>query len=113
MGLSGQALELVNQIMKKIKGTNGRYSENHRTGAKPSKKMGVGRIEQLVKRMTSKSKAKAKMQGTWRQRERENRDIAAISKKITVKTDAEIEALKQKHNYVTESAADKENWGSR
>ena len=53
------------------------------------------------------------MQGTRRQRERENRDIAAISKKITVKTDAEIEALKQKHNYVTESAADKENWGSR
>ena len=65
--LSGQALELVNQIMKKIKGTNGRYSENHRTGAKPSKKMGVGRIEQLVKRMTSKSKAKTKMQGTRRQ----------------------------------------------
>ena len=57
--------------------------------------------------------SKTKMQGTRRQRERENRDIAAISKKITVKTDAEIEALKQKHNYVTESAADKENWGSR
>lgn len=50
MGLSGQALENLHQMMKRGGGklNNRRYSVNRMTGAVPQKKMGVGMLEQVV-----------------------------------------------------------------
>jgi len=100
MDLSGQALEALNQLMKKRGLSNHRYSVNKRTGAVPQKKMSVGMPEQIIKSVAAVQKTKGMVRGSCRQRKAE-RAAERDTKKINVKTDEEISMLKSRHNFVT------------
>ena len=97
MDLSGQALENLNQMKRKIL-TNRRYSTNKRTGAVPEKKMGVGMMQQMAENFCALQDAQTMMKGTKRQRAQERAGGQRATKQLKQTTEAELTELKTKHN---------------
>ena len=98
MDLSGQALENLNQLMKRKVLTNKRYSTNKRTGAVPKKKMGKGMMQQMVDGFCALRAAQTKMKGTKRQRAQERTGGQRATKQLKQTTEAGLTELKTKHN---------------
>ena len=98
MDLSGQALENLNQLMKRKILTNRRYSTNKRTGAVPEKKMGVGMMQQMAENFCALQDAQTMMKGTKRQRAQERAGGQRATKQLKQTTEAGLTELKTKHN---------------
>ena len=96
--LSGQALENLNQLMKRKILTNRRYSTNKRTGAVPKKKMGKGMMQQMAECFSTLQAAQTKMPGTKRQRAQERAGGQRATKQLKQTTEAGLTELKTKHN---------------
>ena len=118
MGLSGQALENLHQMMKRGGGKlcNRRYSVNRMTAAIPKKKMGVGMLEQIMTHQNASQFCRYEtpagalitinlhffrhmVRGSSKQRKKERQNAEAAqeaSKSLVQKSKTEISELKKK-----------------